>query len=43
MNKEGEKIPPDEPDPKLSEVANSLPTASSPSSQNVEIRPARIA
>ena len=43
MNNEGEKMPPDEPDPKLSEVANSLHTASSPSSQNVEICPASTA
>ena len=41
MNNEGEKIPPDEPDPKLSEVANSLHTARSPSSQKLEICPAK--
>ena len=43
MNNDGEKMPPDEPDPRLSEVANSLQTASSPSSQNVEICPANTA
>ena len=32
MNSEGEKIPPDEPDPRLSEVASSLQTKSRRSS-----------
>jgi hypothetical protein len=43
MNKDGEKIPPDEPDPRLSEVASALHANSSPSSQNVEICPSNIA
>jgi len=43
MKSEGEKIPPDEPDPKLSDVANSLHMASTPSNQKVEICPVRIA
>jgi hypothetical protein len=42
MNNEGEKIPPDEPDPRLSEVANALQANSSASSQNDEIYPANI-
>ena len=43
MNNEGEKMPPDEPDPKLSDVATSLHRASTPSSQKVEICPVSIA
>ena len=33
MNSDGEKIPPEEPEPRLTDVANSLQTKSSASSQ----------
>ena len=43
MNNDGEKMPPDEPEPRLSEVANALQMTNSPSSQKVEICPASTA
>ena len=43
MNSDGEKMPPDEPEPRLSEVASTLQTNSSASSQTPTVWPARIA
>ena len=44
MNSDGEKMPPDEPEPRLSEVASSLQTNSSASSQaDRRVWPGRIA
>ena len=43
MNSEGEKIPPEEPDPRLVDVASSLQTNSSANSQAAVSWPNRIA
>ena len=43
MNSEGEKMPPDEPEPRLAEVAASLHTNSSASRPTIVRWPVRIA
>ena len=43
MNSDGEKMPPDEPEPRLTEVAKSLPANSSSSSPARSRWPSRIA
>ena len=43
MNSDGEKMPPEEPEPRLSEVASSLQTNSSSRNQPIVSWPVRIA
>ena len=42
MNSEGEKMPPDEPEPRLVDVASILQTNSRPSNQAAEVSPTRM-
>jgi hypothetical protein len=42
MNSEGEKTPPEAPDPRLTEVAKSLPTKSAANSRIPVVPPSRI-